>query len=570
MKIRWTHRLRDYMAEADYFVEVSDAGSFCKIREAELVHEEATPAAATLAAGSRSSTRKRNAAAATSTSSTARKKAASKSVAPSRQCDPVFEDPPTFELFNQCYNRRETDYFLKTKSKAAMKYIRTSYLARPDFRVAETSFEAMVQEGHRFAVLWLTESVFISSIKFWIRYGDTGLADYQIALVPRNSLETTMFYVYSIPLMMISPPSLVAISFVASLCKQLPCDYFRYIIFGWFRNDIPPPLVRQLSIVPTSRPCAHKGTDGTDFTKILFSKKAWSSYIRYDFVTLEPQDIRAVLSYCGKNNLAVRLVLGLELNTAVNAALGESPHLRHVDIPAPLHWHEVDEGETPFTENGSIETISAFFDCSGTSVSPQLKGIVHNRGLKRAHVATWDGPECVDTLSFLFRAVFSGTSMLQEMIVVFVPSSFTSNNSRDGFDSVLTIVEGRSVADESKLCHVSVVRGNSDEPLDWPVPVFQEAMVNSASWDKLVSPHLTVNCYYDCLRNHQECENGSLDASASLLGKSATAGRLVPWSVRAVNLGIVYRKTTFNVPHDMSTANASVLYGLLHSHIVTK
>jgi hypothetical protein len=184
--------------------------------------------------------------------------------------------------------------------------------------------------------------------------------------------------------------------------------------------------------------------------------------------------------------------------------------------------------------------------------------------LKQAHLVVRDGKHFVDEVSFLFHTVFSGISLLREMIVV-----LTSKNGKEAFGSVLKIVEGGSVADESKLCHVSVVRSNSDEPLDWPVPVFQEAMVNSNSWDKLVSPRLTVNWYDDCLRNHQKCENGSLHASASLLGKSATTGRLVPWSVRAVNLGIVYRKTTYNVPHDMSTANASVLYSLLHSHIVT-
>jgi hypothetical protein len=359
MKIRWTHRLRDYMAEADFFVEVSDAGSFCKMREAELVHEEtATPVAATLAAGSRSSTRKRNAAATTSTSSTARKKAASKSVVPSHQCDPVFEDPPTFELFNQCYKRRETDYFLKTKSKADRKYIRTSYLARPDFRVAETSFEAMVQEGHRFAVLWLTESVFITSRKFWIQYGDAGLAEYQIALVPRSSLEATVLYVYSIPFMMISRPSPVAISFLASLCNQLPCDFFKHIHFCWFREDIPPPLVKQLSIVPTIRPTASETTDGKDFTKVWFSNRAWNAFRLCD-ICLQPPDIQAALSYCGQNNLAVRLVLGLELNAAVNTVLRESPHLRHVHIPRDTYLQNLAEGETPFTENDSIETISA-------------------------------------------------------------------------------------------------------------------------------------------------------------------------------------------------------------------
>jgi hypothetical protein len=37
----------------------------------------------------------------------------------------------------------------------------------------------------------------------------------------------------------------------------------------------------------------------------------------------------------------------------------------------------------------------------------------------------------------------------------------------------------------------------------------------------------------------------------------------VSWKVRAVNLGIVYRKTTYHVPHDTSTANACLLFALL-------
>jgi hypothetical protein len=559
-----------------YCIESSDAGSFSQIREAELVHGDAAAAPPAVAsAESGSSVRKRKAEAEATDGPADTKKTPPLSVAQPYNFEhtAAFEDSPTFEQFNQCYDTCETSCFLTTNKKPTMKYTLTSSLARHDLFVTDTSFDKMVQEKQRFSVLWLAEDTFISSIKFWKRHGDAGLADYQIVLVPRESNEATLLYMYSLSSMAPGlqkrhpPPSLAPISFLASMCNQLPCNHFSSVYFSWFRSDIPHPLVKQLSIMPTNRLRIQEPIEYNDVTKVLFSNQPWSSYFCHDVVALQPKDIRAALSYCGQKNLPVRHVLQLELSPAVNTVLRESPHLRHVHMPTDLCWGSVPEEEVPFTENNHIESFSGVFGCYGTSVSRALKGIARNRGLKLLYAEVREGPQLLNSLDFLFRAVSSGSSPLQEMIVVF--------NSKCGFrvfKSVSEIVERQFVSHKCNLRHFSVLRSDLKTVQEWPVPVFHRAKVNSNSWDKQISPHLAMNWYDNHRQNTLKSEKRSPQSCGSSSGKNAAMEdqqlKLVPWKVRAVNMDIVYRKTTYHVPNDTSITNASVLFAVLLSDMV--
>jgi hypothetical protein len=566
MKIRWTDKLQDYMDEVSYCIELSDAGYFSKIREAELVHGDAAAAPPDVASNeSQPSARKRKAEAEATDVPADTKKAPPLSVARSSSFEQaaVFEDPPTFAQFNQCFESHDIKSFLK--------FTITSVLPKYDFCVADTSFDQMVQKKQRFSVLWLTEDTFISSIRFWTRHGHSALADYQIVLVPRESNKATLLYVYSLSSMRRglqnrhSPPSLAPISFLASMCNQLPSNYFRSIHFSWFRSGVPRPLVKLLSIFPSSRLDIQEPMEYNDVTKVLFTNQAWSRYFYHE----RPKDIRAVLSYCARSNLPVRHVLQLELSTAVNAALRESPHLRHMHIPTDLSWDRVAEEEVPFTANDHIESITGIFGCNGTSVSRTLKGIADNRGLKRVYAEVREGLQLRNALLYLLRAIFSGSSPLQEMIVVFITKC-----GYDTFDSVSKIVEGYFDSRRCDLRHFSVVRSDSKTTQDWPVPSFHEAMVNSDSWDRLISPHLALNWFdnhrLNTLRSEKRTPQSLGSASVKSTVREDEQLKLVPWKVRAVNLGIVYRKTTYHVPNDTSTTNASLLFAVLATDVVAQ
>jgi hypothetical protein len=62
-------------------------------------------------------------------------------------------------------------------------------------------------------------------------------------------------------------------------------------------------------------------------------------------------------------------------------------------------------------------------------------------------------------------------------------------------------------------------------------------------WDQVIVPSLTLNFHRKRLTN--------------------PAGAVMQFALRAVNQGIVYRKTTDHVPFDPSIANASLIYKLI-------
>jgi hypothetical protein len=463
------------------------------------------------------------------------------------------EDPPTFDQFCQCYDGRGGWFHLST-DKRKENYLLTSYLVQPEFHVADASFGAMARDGVKFCILWLTESVFISSFS-WV---DLNLHDYQIAVTPWDSSDAIVFYVYTLSSFRGlrgprrgMPPSLDPISFLASMTTQLHNGYFKNITVDWRRNDVPIPPEKFLAIVPANPRSRRQGpVDCKALTLVEFCN--W----------LQLQDLLTALSYCEEHSLAVRHVLRLKkLDTNANNALRECPDLRHIDIRQRFFLcflHSSLKNEVvPFTENHHIESISIqtyYWKC----VLPFFKGAAGNRGLKRLYVtcACWQETLLQDI--GLFLGSLCSASPLQEFIVL---SFIGKDDYEKRFNSLTQVLDSCSISARTKLCHFSIVTTRSVEEPAWPVPAFEKALVNSEMWDKLVSPRFALNWYINYLAQFRESRAGS-NATA------AVKETLVPWTVRAVNLDTVYRKTTYHTPHDTTTANASVLYFLL-SHVLS-
>jgi hypothetical protein len=463
----------------------------------------------------------------------------------------VFGSTPTFDQFRKCYNAREDNAVLN-----ACSIERLSFRGGASFDTmkerCDTSFHTMLEERKQFSVLWFTEDVFMSSKRIWSVRDPRGpvheeLFDYQIGFTLYDSNETVTFYVYSFSAFADSqprqPPLLIPISFLASMTSTLDGDFFTTVHFSWCRNDFPIPLLQFLSLIPTRKGSRVEGVlDCKALTQLEIGNQ------------LELQDIQTVLRHCGEHDLAVRLDLNLQLTAAVNDALRESPYLRHIHIPASLPFLgtlEFKDG-APFTRNHHVESMSVDFvqDVSWNAVQHSWTGVTRNRGLKHLYIKFPLEETLLRHYSTLHQWAFSDASRVQEMVFI-----FCANRTPNRLDQVSTILDRlcSSHRGPTKLCHLSVVSTSQDIKQNWPMPEFQEAMVNTDSWDKFVSPRLIMNYY-----------NSRLEPGLSTKRRPA----LVPWKVRAVNSGIVYRKTTFHIPHDMSTANASLLFALLKADII--
>jgi hypothetical protein len=195
-----------------------------------------------------------------------------------------------------------------------------------------------------------------------------------------------------------------------------------------------------------------------------------------------------------------------------------------------------------------------------------LDGIVRNPNVKKLYVLIGFPYRWEHFQQQSLADALSGHIQLNELIVAFGASSSSApNRIREGLRS---LVAACGVTKSGSLHHLSVV--NYSHRYDrWPhVELHPESSKNDASWDTNMSPALAMNWYKHesgCFKEHTE---SSKHASEQDLYKDGASLALLPWKLRAVNRGLVYRKTTLHAPHDMSTANASVLFAFLQATLL--
>jgi hypothetical protein len=561
MRLQWTHRLRDYFAKEKYYVEVSSAATLGAISEVEIVHELPPPTEAEESTKddeewtgndddtAQPATRKRKA----HCSSSQILSKSTPSDEPAEEAAAVVEQP-TFEQFSRCYQGSETRLLLRTC--AVQSAILASLVARHEVYapLAGTSFHALCQNRSQFSVVWFSDAVFMSSLRFTKR-GDKEVDDYYFVLVPRNG-KSLCVRVYTIPSLAIDlankkpkkgssqkpAPSLAPITFLASLVSHLPADYFASIHFVWRREDCPHPVVRFLSLVPPHvvQPALRRGTSYDRLTTVAYYR------------LLSPRLIDAVLKYCGENRLSVRHHFEVPLGTGVNTILRQSPHLRHIHVPK-IFFSQCMANGTLFTANGHIESMSVDFCDSGSRL---LEGISRSRSLKRLYlrVHVQQYRQFLKVHSYFLNKALSGVSTMQEIIIFF--HDYTG---KDMLQSVFQTLDLYCGPGPGKLCHFSIMTGPWSDKRSWFV--IRKGTASSDVWDKMVSPRLALNWY--CMHHQDRPIHGKKSSPLKQDAKERSQENMVSWKVRAVNLGIVYRKTTHHSPHDLSTVNACLLFAIL-------
>jgi hypothetical protein len=521
MRFRWTHRLRDYLAARDYYVEVTNkrASILSQIREVELCEDVPKLGKRTLDA-------------ATSQLST----------------DPAV---PDFETFRKCYS--DLTYGFIFKEKPSRSDILTSLVIKPEFHSPEVSLAEMQRNREKFHVIWLSNTAFVSPMQFTFKAGRTRewfAMDYAIYLRPRGANQLVCFSVHSLD------PSEQAPSihrFLSEMLKGYAADYISLICLESHRKHVPSLMsFNILSIIP-SNSSSEKDASPVNVRNIT----------TVEFLcNLDTDTVQAILLRGSQKNIPIRYQFQ---NQQLGAVLRHCSQLQHVSIDEnPDIWEPTENSPPLFTENCSLESASIFLGSSFQS--NVLNGIVCNPSVKKLFLLIdfrggWEG-----FLQQRFTDAVSGGVHLNELIVAFCHcQSLESDTIRSGLRSLVATC---GVTKSGSLRRLSVVEYPSGFYV-WPhVELQLESDASDAFWDTNMSPALAMNwCKYesDCSKAKAEL---SKHVSEQDFGEDGLSLSLLPRKVQAVNRGVVYRKSTLHTPHDMSTANASVLFAFVQASLL--
>jgi hypothetical protein len=267
-----------------------------------------------------------------------------------------------------------------------------------------------------------------------------------------------------------------------------------------------------------------------------------------------------------------------------------SDHIRHLKAPKFLiKFRPSLFGDESFTANPRLETLTIDWTNlqgslvhshrnyrNSTNVSPDLlKGIEQNPNFQRLNLR-FDAPIYIirdkmiqsfgnNSVSRLMKTIIPNHPSFKELTVEAKLTTSTQDafcSSGRGIDNLVS----SSTSFPNSLSHLSF------EWVGCNACKFRKARVSSAFWDSLVIPRLALNWLY-----HQTQAEQRHEAPTWALSKKAThrikrtgvqpASSLLALQIRAINEGILYRKTTEQRPHDTSTTNASVIAALLRQAV---
>jgi hypothetical protein len=589
--LQWTTRLRDFLEERGYEI---DSRTWYHVREAEFICHQANRSSEDEnmhpphAADPQDSSRKRKSSSLQQVSTT---------VADTTTAFPQEFD---FYVFWGCFNRiayLPLDIFPPSSGIHPQQHGQHQRIHAHGSKPVDW-FQQDV------ALIWLSPTVFISNAEIswtspktghrnplWLytvtmqmrpAYGSQGIRSFHI-----YSLEYFHKYKRNKP-----PPPLLPLSFFRHMVSRLPMDFFTAITFTEGSPAFSPSFYSTFlaSVLPTTEEACPliKTTNYQEYTEIRFPDKM-------TFHTL-----KAILQH--PFHPYVRLVLGPLEETSLDAERVNlmlryrSNHLRHLEIPKFLVKFVPDEYES-FAANPSLETLTMDWisvtvprdprnpppDWNNVGVSPAiLEGIWNNPNFQRLNlrfaISAWIScdrfrqcaPSIQRNLVDLLGHVIPGHPSFKELTVNFkVGSSRQYENFRT---HAMKRLLSRARFLGSSLCHLSFTQEYMDPYQHEPVWAPKKKK-NWPDWDIVVAPCLVMNWLFLQTEYEQRHESPkwALSKQPSQRSKRSQlqpAASLLALQIRAINEGILYRKTTEQLPHDMSTANTSVMHVLVHRALV--
>jgi hypothetical protein len=565
--LRWTTRLRDFLGKRGYEIE---AGSLPKLREADFIPPplpEADSQSKIKNAVLQGPDRKR------------------KSIDGPHDNDKTDSAPIAFPqsfdfyLFWWCFNR--------SQHLQLHIYPRGTGIPPPDHDQQQQSRCKPVDWFREdVSLLWLSPSIFISTIELsWASAKTAKLTPlwlYTITFHVRHSCgcpDVGSFHIYCIEYFekykrhKPSPPRL-PLALFHQMLSPLPVDCFVSVEFKR-RAPIDCDFYSQLlsSIMPSAvdalPPLMTKNYQ--EYTEVRFSGKITDAelaaildhpfhpYVRlvfdlFDETTLDRQEFNYMLRY-------------------------SSDHVRHLKIPKFLITFDPSKlGDESFTANPRLETLTMDSWCGNMYVSPDLmRGIQRNPNFQRLALRFYVIISRIRDIErerrFPFTVQEKVALLLQEVIPShpsFKELSVEAELISKVSDDINDEMTGRSI-DHLLSSSESFPNTLTHLSFEWTGQSFEgghKPEISSAVWDVQVAPHLAMNWLFHQSQAEQRHEVPTWARSKKASNRikrtgAQPAASLLALQIRAINEGILYRKTTEHLPHNMSTANASVIAALL-------
>jgi hypothetical protein len=282
-------------------------------------------------------------------------------------------------------------------------------------------------------------------------------------------------------------PSLLPFSFLRSMTKRLPDNYFSDVHL--FQRDIPPAHCLEFLLIFPSYPTG------------------WQSCQRRRGRTvcafLDPPNSAQSSAILSSHLLTVNsLCLDLDAHIASNsahllatwnAALRESQTLRHVWLSSSFIQAVWSEDDIPFTTNSNIESLRILLVTDRPALTFFLDGVARNDGIKSLYIDCFPlDQENQHELSYLICTVLPDHPSLKEVSISLKEFDLVYERSLDQF--VSCFAEWKMLAKHINLVHFSIVHSHARTPRHaWFRDWWDKDMI--PWWDKSMIPFVVLNWY---------------------------------------------------------------------------
>jgi hypothetical protein len=575
--LQWTTRLRDFLEDRGYEI---DPRTWQVLREAEFICH-----------ASQSKTKE-----------SPRKRKSSSDPGTTAADSATFPKDFDFHVFWGCFNRIKylpVDIFPPNSGEHPQHETRQHLQNNPG-----TSVDWFQQDV---ALIWLSPTVFISNAVISWTSANTGnrnlLKLYKVTMEMNpayGSQGVCSVYIYCLEYFhkykrIKPPPPLLPLSLFRHMISRLPVDFFTSITFTEGSPKFSPSFYSAFlaSVLPTSEE-AHpptKSKNYQEYTEVRFPGKmtfhtlgailqhAFHPYVRLAFdrlqeTSLDAERVNWMLRY-GSNHLRhlkipkflVKYIPAVNDNDAFES-FAANPHLETLTMDWTTSSRPIDLWNTP--PGWNYAGISPVI-LDGIASNPKFQRLTLRFALPDCTRLGYDDdflfmPPIKHNLTCLFKAVIPEHSSFKELTV------HVKTNCNETYHELYA--EGIDCLDANRrplgnsLCHLSYIHECTDphEP-GW------NPYENSPFWDLYLAPRLMMNWLFfqSPTEQRHESPRWALSKTPEERRKRARrqpAASLLALQIRAINEGILYRKTTEQLPHDMGPANATVMQVLVHRVLV--
>jgi hypothetical protein len=409
----------------------------------------------------------------------------------------------------------------------------------------------MCYDNQSINILWLSPNEFVTPLSF--PCDDSYSVEFSFnrrSTISRkwSSLEIYAYHIDNVSFHDDKSFPTVTLQFLHQIVPPVS-DKITKILFNLSEDQscLPPSVVSSmLELVPTN--LSNQSARGKDdYLRVLFegylSEEHVEVFARYPFHT----SVR--FGFKKFNGLTAE---------RYNQLLLQFHHLRHVEVPLDLEL--VDCDDTLFTANSGFESLTArvLFQLplnviEGISANSNIKHLIvhHRRNISPNNTL-------VNVLAMLRRKIKTLTKLtVQCQVFSFEEcSGKTRSQLNECFHDWCDFLCSGDNKKLTQRWELSSFRFEFEDGRERPFIKIGGWYPIKTKWEVLVVPSLTLNWY-------RQMQQRQLVSSA----KPVQEIRTMALAIRAINHGIIYRKTTNVFPSSLSSSNSTVIYAMLQQNI---